>query len=127
VVWLIDSPHKKLLSRSLAFHSKPENKAVNTVFIYTSGAKTTNLYPSVVVSAANAIENASTSFQKYFLAIYGLLPIYERRQYGKLALANDKNLGCHSPRRIRGASIVSQSGCAEMILCMSENKRSGSF
>lgn len=34
-----------------------------------------NFCPSEVVSEANAIEKASQSFQKYFLAVAGLMPM----------------------------------------------------
>ena len=56
-----------------------------------------------------------------------LFPIYDRRQYGSLALANPRNRGCHIPKRIRGASAVSQLGCADITSCINAKSLSGSF
>jgi len=103
------------------------NNSNTTSVIYRKRKRPTYFCPSAVVNEAKDIENASQSFQKYFLAMSVLWPIYERRQYGNLALAKPMKRGCHNPRRIRGASTVSQLGCAEMISCMRENNLSGSF
>lgn len=46
---------------------------------------------------------------------------------GRFSIAGSMNLGCQSPSTIRGASLVSQSGCALMILDMRENNLTGSF
>jgi len=122
---LIDGPHHQLFPTSLALCSEPRSDVGST--FRGQNRTQTHLCPSTVVNAANAIEKASTFSQKYLRAIFGLLPIYDLRQYGNCALANDRKQGCQRPRRMRGASRVSQSGCEEMISCISVNRRSGSF
>ena len=66
--------------------------------------------PSAVANEANHIENTSTLSQKYVLATVVSPPMYDLLQYGSISLACERNVGCHRPRMIRGASLVSQSG-----------------
>src|ERR1700722_15803240 len=122
---LVDSPHHQLLSFRFALSHEPS--AVMGVKYVILPKKTTHFCPSVVVRALKAIENASTSFQKYLRAISGRLPIYDRRQYGRCAFAEARKRGCHRPSSTRGASVVSQLGCVEMTLCINEKRWSGSF
>lgn len=89
--------------------------------------KNTYFSPSAEASVANLTENTWQSSQKYFLDTERLAPIWERRQYGKCFFAGAMKPGCHNPRRMRGASAVSQSGCWEMISLRSLNSCSGSL
>jgi hypothetical protein len=73
------------------------------------------------------MENASQSFQKYFLAMSGAGPICDRLQYGRCILAAPKKRGCQSPRIMRGASLVSHSGYEVIIPFISEKIRLGSL
>ena len=89
--------------------------------------KTTDLSPSAVASEGNHMENASQSFQKYFLAMSGAGPMCDRLQYGRCTLAAFKKRGCQSPRMMRGASLASHSGYEVIISFISLKTRSGSL
>ncbi len=83
--------------------------------------------PSAVTRPGNHMENASHSFQKYFRAMSGEVPMCDRLKYGTCVLAAFTKRGCQSPRMIRGASFVSHSEYEVMILLISEKTRSGSL
>jgi len=89
--------------------------------------KNTDFSPSAVASAGNHIENASQSFQKYFRAMSGAGPMWDRLQYGRCTLAALKKRGCQSPRMMRGASLASHSGYEAIISFISVKTRSGSL
>lgn len=79
VLWSVNCPHHQVLARSFALQSEPrgtsgqgEDQSIHD--------DATNFCPSAEVRAPNAIEKASQSAQKYLRAMYGLFPMYERRQ-----------------------------------------------
>lgn len=87
----------------------------------------THFSPSGVARTQKLTERTSTSFQKYWRPMSRSNPIYDLLQYGKSCFAWGMNIGCQRPSKIRGARSTSQLGCAEMILCMREKRRGGSF